>query len=324
MSYYADKLDRLKDLFGASTVELSETHLTVDGHAYAIEQDVIILTEGLDAVTERANKGDETIDSFSNEWESYPDIIPEHRQEYEAYFDIVPDALLKDATVLDLGCGIGRWSYHVHAHSENLVLADASRAIFVARKNMAHAKQAIFFRCDLRELPFRKDAFDFLFCLGVLHHLEEDCLTLTRGLAPYANRILIYLYYALDNRPWTYRAAFYPADLLRRALCRIKSEPARQTISKILSGLLYVPLIWLGRLLNIVGLGKFVPIYEGYKDSSFSRLAQDVYDRFFTPIEQRVSKAQIETLKDQFDQITISTNIPFWHFILTRDPAGKQ
>jgi len=317
VAYYADKLDELRDLFGAEQVRLVGDSLEVDGRSFRIEDDVIIVSEPVDEARPILTEGQKTIQSFSSEWQSFPEILPEHRAEYEAYFDLVDNAVLKDARCLDLGCGIGRWSYHVYPHTQRLVLVDASRAIFVARRNLRQADRAIFIRADLRELPFREKAFDFLFCLGVLHHLEEDCLELTRSLAPYSRRLLIYLYYALDNRPWYFRLLFILVDELRRGLSHITSEPLRTALARLMTWTLYVPVLALGRFMELFRLGHLVPLYEGYKHSTTKRLVQDVYDRFFTPIEQRVSRAKIMELSDTFGSIRISPKVPFWHFLLS-------
>lgn len=43
--YYADKLDALKDIFGAQNVTLEPDNLIVDGHAYPIVDDVIVVLD---------------------------------------------------------------------------------------------------------------------------------------------------------------------------------------------------------------------------------------------------------------------------------------
>jgi hypothetical protein len=82
--------------------------------------------------------------------------------------------------------------------------------------------------------------------------------------------------------------------------------------------LIYLPLVWLGRVLQLVGGGRFVPLYEYYHDKSIGRIEQDVYDRFFTRIEQRVTRQQILELGDTFRQITVSDRFPYWHFLCER------
>ena len=71
-------------------------------------------------------------------------------------------------------------------------------------------------------------------------------------------------------------------------------------------------------LFDLVNLGNKVPLYEFYKGKTIRRLAQDSYDRFFTSIEQRVSKGEILKLKDTFKTVKVSNNLPYWHFILRR------
>src|SRR5690606_4214648 len=131
--------------------------------------------------------------------------LPEHREEFERYFDLVDWKSMANARVCDLGCGMGRWSAFAKDRCREIVLVDFSDAIFVARKNLGQAKNALFFMCDLKRLPFRDDFADFLFCLGVLHHLPTPCLEEVRALKRAAPKLLIFLYYALDNRPGYFR-----------------------------------------------------------------------------------------------------------------------
>jgi len=68
-------------------------------------------------------------------------------------------------------------------------------------------------------------------------------------------------------------------------------------------------------------LGKFVPLHDTYKGKSLRRIRQDVYDRFFTRIEQRVTKASILKLCDTYGTVTISPNLPYWHFLCETAPS---
>jgi hypothetical protein len=61
-------------------------------------------------------------------------------------------------------------------------------------------------------------------------------------------------------------------------------------------------------------MGNLIPLYEGYRGNSLKRIEQDVYDRFFTQIEQRVTRKEIMSLKDTFSEIVISEGLPYWHF----------
>ena len=82
--------------------------------------------------------------------------------------------------------------------------------------------------------------------------------------------------------------------------------------------LIYQPLVVLGRLLRPLGLASHVPLYDSYEGMGLERIEQDVYDRFFTRIEQRVSRVQIRELGDTFTRVVISPDVPFWHFLCER------
>ena len=67
-----------------------------------------------------------------------------------------------------------------------------------------------------------------------------------------------------------------------------------------------------------LGLSNKVPLYEFYRGKSLNRIRQDVYDRFFTSIEQRFSREQILQLSDTFASVSVSDRIPLWHFLCDR------
>lgn len=331
--YYADKLDSLRDLFGVEDVVLGDDYVAVEGKRYPIIQDVIVLsdpgqytgfvTSQLQARQEKEIFSSPTIANdiqvtFGQEWGEFKEVLPEHRQEFTQYFDLVDLRSLQDSRVGDLGCGNGRWSYFLKDSCREIVLVDFSDSIFVARKNLAAATRCLFFMADIQRLPFREDCFDLVVCLGVLHHLPTPCLEAVQGLGRYAPRLLVFLYYAMDNRPAYFRWLLRVVTALRRRLCRVHGARTRKLLAKAGTHFLYRPMIGLGRLLDLIRLGRFVPLYEFYKGKSLRRIEQDAYDRFFTRIEQRVSKAEIAELRKNFARVEISERIPYWHFLCVR------
>jgi SAM-dependent methyltransferase len=313
--YYADKLQALQEIFGIRDIEVRSDRVRVGDVEYPIAEDVIDLMAG------RRRHGEFAEDiqyTFGDEWRQHGQILPEHAAEFAQYFDIVDLGSLKDARVCDLGCGSGRWSFFLKDRCRELVLVDFSDAIYVARHNLRGADHCLFFKGDVLSLPFAGDCADFVVCLGVLHHLPVPCLDAVRGLRRLAPRLLIFLYYALDNRPWFFRALLGPVNVARRRLSRVRSPWLRKAFALSGAVAIYRPLIVLGTLLRPIGLGTAVPLYEVYRGKSVRRIQQDVYDRFFTRIEQRVSRAQIEDLRKDFAGVRVSDSLPYWHFLLTR------
>lgn len=327
--YYADKLDSLKDIFGTADVRLEMGRLRVSGRVFPIVDDVIVLLdqaqypsslrqkiEGYDYKMQAVTDFAEDIQfTFGREWETFPDIIPEHKGEFELYFDLVDIGGLRNRRVCDLGCGIGRWSYFLKDTCRELVLIDFSEAVFVARRNLQDVRQALFFMGDLKRLPFKDNFADFIFCLGVLHHLPTNALEEVRRLKKYAPSLLIYLYYSLDNRPLLFRSLLTIITYVRLIVFKIRSHYFRSIFTNLTAILVYLPMIGLGKVFNSFGMGYCVPLYECYNNKGIKRIRQDVYDRFFTRIEQRFSRKEIMGLLDTFQQVAVSEYLPYWHFL---------
>lgn len=328
VSYYADKLDSLRDIMGASSVTVSEDAFFADGVHYPIIDDVIVLldppqypesvrsrlrTEG--ARSSSAEFAADIQQTFGAEWQRYSAIRPEYDQEFAEYFDIVDLSSLRGTRVCDLGCGMGRWSARLKDRCRELVLLDFAEAIFVARETLRDASNALFFMGDLTRLPFRPGFADFLFCLGVLHHLPTPALDEVRRLRAYAPRLLIYLYYALDNKPAHFRYVLALVTFVRLQVCKVRSPRFREAFTWLGALGIYLPLVTLGRLLQPSGLSRFVPLYSEHHWISLAGHRHHVYDRFFTRIEQRFTRAQILGLRDSFDRVRVSDGPGYWHFL---------
>src|SRR5262249_45959001 len=155
------------------------------------------------------------------------------------------------------------------------------------------SRNCLFFMADIKDLPFANDSFDFLFSLGVLHHLPSPCLDEVRGLKKLAPKLLIFLYYGLDNRPFYFRWILSLVTAARLVLSKIRNTFFRKTFSWLVTLFVYKPLVLLGMLLKPFKLSSHVPLYDFYHDKGLARIEQDVYDRFFTRIEQRVTRQEI-------------------------------
>ena len=332
-SYYADKIDSLRDIMGAKDVVVEDGHVVIDGRTYPVVDDVIILLDPAvypDGLKQRLGTSQATNDatdiaediqfSFGAEWQRFSEIKPEYEIVFDEYFDIVDLDGLKGARICDLGCGTGRWTYFLSKKSapREMILVDFSEAIFVARRNLQDFDNTLFFMSDIEKLPFRKDFTDFMFSLGVLHHVRTDCLDLVRSLKDYAPTILAYLYYALDNRPLYFRFCLTLVTAVRRVVSRIHNPTFREIFTWFVAATVYAPLCYLGKIVKPFGLLRFIPLATEHHYLNFRWWRLLVYDRFFTSIEQRVSRQQILTLDDTFSEVTISPNSSYWHFLCKR------
>jgi SAM-dependent methyltransferase len=331
MSYYADKTDALKRLFAAHLIEVRSNQLVLDDRTYPIINDVIValapdryppsVAHHLSvskAPTRDESFSDEIQRTFGIQWQKFNEIMPEHKREFASYFDLVDITALENSVVLDLGCGMGRWSYFLARSCAAIVLVDFSEAIFAARRTLSDHPNAIFVMADIHALPFGRDSADFAFSLGVLHHMPTDALQELSALRALAPRFLVYLYYALDNRPVYFRWVLSLMNAARSVLGGLRNEMVRDLLVLIATILVYLPLAGLARALHPVGLDRYVPLHT-YQRSSFRRIRQDAYDKLMTRIEQRFSRKQIEALEGiSFSKVSVSDHEPYWHFLCER------
>lgn len=260
---------------------------------------------------------------FGDEWSTFRqdnDHLPaQQRQEiFDDYFRIFPWQMLPpDGGVgIDVGCGTGRWSMLVAPRVGHLHLLDASPdALGVAKQNLSFAKNVSFHANSVADIPLPANSLDFAYSLGVLHHVPDTpaAIEAIAGKLKPGAPFLVYLYYALDNRPAWYRALWKMTNAARLIISPLP-HPLRLVVSQTIAALVYWPLARLARLLSQSGLSaQSVPL-SYYADKSFYVMRTDAYDRFCTRLEKRFSRGEIETMliRAGFGNVRFSDSVPFW------------
>jgi SAM-dependent methyltransferase len=190
-------------------------------------------------------------------------------------------------------------------------LADASpEALQVARRNI-QAPNVSFVESTAETLPFPDGYFDFIFSLGVLHHVP-DAEGALRSLATKlcsGGRLLLYIYYAFENRPRWYRIIWKVSDLMRRFISRLPF-PLRYALSEIFAVCVYWPL---------ARTAKHLPVPDAwplkvYADRSLYTMRTDALDRFSTKLENRFTRQQILEMIQSAGLVNIrfSDSDPHW------------
>ncbi len=251
----------------------------------------------MDQTTERTD----VIEGFGEEWTRFDQTgltNDERVAAFEAYFEVFPwNDLPGDAKGFDLGCGSGRWAMHVAPRVHTLHCVDPSDAIDVARRNLSDQDNVVFYRRAAAELPFEPDSMDFGYCLGVLHHVADTEGTLraaVRKLKPGAP-LLVYLYYAFDNRPRWFRVLWRASDLARGVIARQPST-VRQVICDALAAGVYYPLARGAAAAERFGVNIAHWPLSAYRHRSLYTMRTDSLDRFGTRLEKRYTRQQMEAL----------------------------
>lgn len=276
--------------------------------------------------TQATNSDGATVTSFGHQWSRFdqaPLSDEEQQARFDEYFRIFPwESLPGDAIGADIGCGSGRWAKFVAKRVGELHCVDASEdALQVARRNLHACSNIAFHRASVGELSIEPGSLDFAYSLGVLHHVpdtagavESVARTLKRG-AP----LLLYLYYAFDNRPLWYRWIWKATDVLRRLVTRMPPR-VKFLVCDAIALCVYWPLARTARLLSAAGASVSLVPLSVYRDRSFYSMRTDARDRFGTPLEKRFRADAIRSMMVDagLEDIRFSETTPYWCAVGTR------
>jgi asparagine synthase (glutamine-hydrolysing) len=142
---------------------------------------------------------------FGFEWDRYREMFPHYEEQFRGWIEPLEPRELQGRDVLDAGCGMGRNSlFCARLGARSVVAVDqAELAVAAARQVLSGMENVRVERTSLYELDYR-EAFDLVFCIGVIHHLElpERALgRLARALRP-GGRLVVWLYGYEGNELW--------------------------------------------------------------------------------------------------------------------------
>lgn len=270
-------------------------------------------------MTTNPNLDPRTVASFGDEWQRFNQqgmASGEAERLFGNYFSIFPwDELPPNAEGFDMGCGSGRWARFVAPRVGRLHCIDLSSSLAVARQALARQPNVQFHQASVACSGLSPSSQDFGYSLGVLHHVPDtaaairSCAELLRPGAP----LLLYLYYAFDNRPRWYRLLWRLSNVARLLIRRLPPRP-KQLITDLIALAVYWPLARLAWLAEHMGLRVASFPLSYYRSCSFYTMRTDARDRFGTPLEQRFSRAQISQMciAAGLVDLRFSSRAPYW------------
>jgi SAM-dependent methyltransferase len=161
---------------------------------------------------------------------------------------------MEGRTILEAGCGAGRFTEVLAATGATVYSFDLSRAVEANYRNNGHHKNVVIFQADIYDIPLPARSFDLILCLGVLQHCPDPkgaFLNLCRHLAPQGEIVID-----------VYHKHFHPIYLIRNITKRLPPALLYKAIS--ISVPLLLPLKWHMKRVPKVGqsFARLIPLYD--------------------------------------------------------------
>lgn len=115
-----------------------------------------------------------TTEGFSYEWKSFNMLTDKYREQFLDWLYPVREDFFRGKIILDAGCGKGRhafWSAKFGARE--VIGVDLGETVEVAYENNKNFSNVHIVQTDIYHLPFRRETFDYIYSIGVLHHLPD-------------------------------------------------------------------------------------------------------------------------------------------------------
>jgi len=250
-----------------------------------------------------------TMDAFGFEWTYYSDYDADN---YDNWMPegFQPEKEFLNKVGLEVGCGAGRHAAKTSQWAKTHFAVDLSYAVDSAFERNRNLKNCHVIHADAFALPFAKDYFDYVYCLGVIQHMHNPPEGF-KHLAQYPHKegiLLVNAYQA--SRP-----------ILTGILEGFRKITTRMPAT-LLNYLCYVAgvvdyafcLLWLG--IEKIGLGKILgPIVPGrvkeYSKHSFKTIVADWYDRLACPKKFHYTREELASWYEGSGYKNIRVT-PYW------------
>jgi 2-polyprenyl-3-methyl-5-hydroxy-6-metoxy-1,4-benzoquinol methylase len=148
---------------------------------------------------------------------------------------------LKGKNILEVGSGAGRFTEHLVQSGANVHSIDLSVAVEVNKENVGEANNYCIAQASVYEIPFPKETFDVVICLGVIQHTpstEKTIDALWQMVKPGGMMVI-------DHYMWRWNYYFNPATYWRLCLKEMKPERSMKIVDALVK--FFFPLHWASR-----------------------------------------------------------------------------
>lgn len=238
----------------------------------------------------------QTAKSFGYEWKRFNRLDKNNEKEFLSYLHpLIRPADFAGKIILDAGCGMGKFAYYSGKYSDGEVIGvDISDSVEEAYKHTRDLPNVHIIQTDIYKLPFRCQ-FDFIYSIGVLHHLPEpeNGFHKLTHLLKEDGKIFAWVYGKEGN--WLYITF---ADPIRKHITSKISLPLNEFVAFILSGILWIIIKGIYLPFKKIGLNSILPLSDYFlyfEQLSFRIFWGTVLDKMIPPISYYYSRDEFES-----------------------------
>lgn len=117
---------------------------------------------------------EKTAHSFGYQWRTFSNMEEKTwRSDFLEYIYPVNENFFKGKIGMDAGCGFGRHLYYAAQFGAEIIGIDLSIAVEAAYANTKNLPGTHIVQADIYNLPLKNNSFDFVYSIGVIHHLPN-------------------------------------------------------------------------------------------------------------------------------------------------------
>ena len=237
-----------------------------------------------------------TRSSFGYQWTTFSEIATDFRDNFLNYLYPATPETFRGKLGLDVGCGFGRHLCQAAACGAEIVGVDFSAAIESSYANTRHLPNVRLAQADIYNLPFEPATFDFVYSIGVLHHLPDP----ERGLRSITPLVkpdgLVSIWVYSKERKLTNMLL----ELVRSATSRMPHGLVQglSFVGAAVDQVAFVMPYTLSRQTPLKGLAERLtpPRIKLYSQYPFQVLYADWFDRLAAPIRFYYSGPEVEQM----------------------------
>ncbi|MBI5570918.1 MAG: methyltransferase domain-containing protein [Desulfomonile tiedjei] len=232
--------------------------------------------------------------SFGYQWTTFSEMVCDFRDNFWNYLHPATPETFKGRLGLDAGCGFGRHIYHAAACGAEMVGVDLSRAIDATHKNTRQFPNVHLVQANIYALPFEPGTFDFVYSIGVLHHLPDPGrgINALAGLVKPNGSMFVWLYSS------TRRITNFFLEAVRHLTTRLPYSIVNgmSFAGALVDQVFFVlPYRAVRRIPGVGGIAEKLapPRIKMYSRYPFQVLHADWFDRLAAPVRFYYSEAQV-------------------------------